>query len=299
MLDETGLAIARLPKDFAAVAGKLQAESMSDWSRVCVVKGTFFLGSSQEKTGSVEEAIQSYRSVLPWLSSIPLANTSPQFRLWTEHLMVRLCHLSNQTSDTREFTHLSEALQVFRFWAMYWDSTVKFHGTEGANVARHRRLAWRAYYNTLSDILVRDLPYQPDSALSNGSNEKPSNHSKSRILQRAELKKVETIYENLLLKEIEFPKASETNHEIVAWVDSVMDNWRFLCGTTWSDADMGAGGKQAVGRGVLDVRYSQYSFCTLSDAFLKLYPDSIQSGNEDLPLDPGPPISVYRPCFTG
>lgn len=64
---------------------------------------------------------------------------------------------------------------------------------------------------------------------------------------------METIYENLLIKETKFPKASETNHEVESWVDSVMDNWRLLCGPTWSDEDLGEGGKEGVARGVLDV----------------------------------------------
>lgn len=73
-----------------------------------------------------------------------------------------------------------------------------------------------------------------------------------RLRQRAELKRVETIYENLLVKETSFPKASDTNHAIEEWVDSVMDNWRLLCGPTWKDEDLGEGGKEGIARSVLD-----------------------------------------------
>lgn len=76
-----------------------------------------------------------------------------------------------------------------------------------------------------------------------------------RLRQRAELKRVETSYENLLIKETQFPRASESNREIEAWVDSAMDNWRLLCGPTWSDDDLGEGGKEGVARSVLDILY--------------------------------------------
>ncbi|PVI07644.1 filamentation protein-like protein [Periconia macrospinosa] len=254
VLQEPGLAIARLPKDFAAVASKMQETSMSGWTRVCIVKGAFLKGWSQEDTGSLEDAVRTYRSVLPFLSD-KLTSATPQFRAWTERLLVRLCLLSDQTSNTREYISSSEALQIFRYWALYWDSAAKAHGAASADGAKARRSAWKAYYDTLSDILRRGLPYEPESGSSNGSSEKHSISSSNRLLQHAELKKVETIYEGLLLKETLFPKASETNHEIVSWADSVMENWRFLCGSTWSNADLGAGGKEAVGRGVLDILY--------------------------------------------
>jgi hypothetical protein len=46
VLEEPGLAIARLPKDFAAVASKLsnQGSSPSGWTRVCIIKGAFLKG---------------------------------------------------------------------------------------------------------------------------------------------------------------------------------------------------------------------------------------------------------------
>jgi hypothetical protein len=252
VLAEPGLAIARLPKDFAAVATEMQEASSGGWSRVCIVKGTFLKGSSQESIGSIEEAMASYSSIMPWLSS-HLTTETPQFRMWTEHLLVRLCHLSDQSSDTGDLTEPLEALRAFRFWAKYWGSTAKSNANEGANAAEYRRLAWKAYYDTLSMTLRQDLPYEVETAQANPTHEKAHNLSEIRLQQRAELIKVEAIYESLLLKETHFPKASETNHEIEAWVVAVMDNWRFLCGPTWSNADLGAGGKETVARSVLDV----------------------------------------------
>ena len=55
------------------------------------------------------------------------------------------------------------------------------------------------------------------------------------------------------MNELTFPKANEGNEEIEEWCNDVMQNWRILCGDEWQDHDLESGGKEAVGRGVLDV----------------------------------------------
>jgi hypothetical protein len=114
-------------------------------------------------------------------------------------------------------------------------------------------LAWKSYYDTLSTIIRNDLPY--DVGAAHSVSEKPAMQGQNslRLQQRAELKRVETIYESLLIKETHFPKASESNLEIAIWIDSVIHNWRLLCGASWSDNDLGEGGKEGVGRSVIDV----------------------------------------------
>jgi hypothetical protein len=255
VLDEPGLAVARLPKDMAAVATKMQHAVPTDWTRVCIVKGAFLKGSSHEKTGSLEEAVASFASALPWLSSKPATNETAQFKMWAEHLLVRLCHLSDQSSDAATHTDLAHALQAFRSWANYWETTAKSGGPEGADAAIYRRQAWKAYYDTLSAMLRLGMPYESESVSADHATEKPRLLPHSRLQQRAELNKVETIYESLLLNETHFPKASENNTEIEQWIDSAIENWRVFCGPSWTDADLGAGGKEAVGRCMLDVGY--------------------------------------------
>jgi hypothetical protein len=173
--------------------------------------------------------------------------------MWTENAMVRLCQLSDQSTGSGEFITTSDALNNYRYWTKFWDATTRSGGSDAPNSARHRRMAWKAYYDTLSIILRDGLPY--DAGATAPTSEKAPLHIQAnlRLRQRAELKRVETVYEGLLIKETQFPKASQTNHEIGAWVDSVMDNWRLLCGPTWSDADLGEGGKEGVARSVLDV----------------------------------------------
>lgn len=78
-------------------------------------------------------------------------------------------------------------------------------------------------------------------------------YMKARQTQRAELKRVEANYETILLRETSFPKANETNQEVKDWVEMVLSNWRTMCGPSWTDAELGDGGKLAVGRNTLDV----------------------------------------------
>lgn len=180
--------------------------------------------------------------------------------------MVRLCLIADQSAETSELVEPEEALQIYRFWAKSWEY-IGNSGSGGESAARLRRLSWKAYYDTLSIILRRRLPYKPEASITQSQDfsakEKGllETNPTLRFQQRAELKRVETLYESILLKETQFPKASESNQEIEAWTESVIENWRVLCGPTWTDRDLGEGGKEAVARGVLDVspKNSDYS----------------------------------------
>ncbi|KAF2630344.1 filamentation protein-like protein [Macroventuria anomochaeta] len=255
VLDEPELAVSRLPDSLDTVAARLsgQAGSLTGWSKVCVVKGTFLKGSAQEKTGATADAVKTYTSILPWLSS--QTGDSAQFRMWTECLLGRLCQLSDQSEGSSGLIGSSEALQIFRAFDKFSEGAGRNTGTDTADSAKSRRLAWKSYYDTLSTIIRHDLPY--DAGAAQATSEKPAIQSQTsvRLQQSAELKRVQTIYENLLIKETRFPKASESNHEIDVWVDSVIDNWRLLCGASWTDSDLGEGGKEGVGRSVIDILY--------------------------------------------
>ena len=294
VLDEPGLALARLPKDLAAVATRLHEAAPTGWTKVCIVKAAFLKGSSHEMTGQVEEAVAAFSSILPWLTSSPVASETPQSSVWTEHLLVRLCHLSDQSSAAGDYVDLADALHAFRFWAKHWETTAKGRGADDPDAARNRRLAWKAYYDTLSLMLRHDVIHEAEPAATEATTDtKAAVPAHPRLQQRAELKKVEAIYESLLLNETHFPKASESNTEIEQWVDAAIDNWRILCGPTWTDADLGAGGKEAVGRCMLDVRYPPTSS---GKADFRI--DPLQSRHQDLSLHADTSPSLHRPCFT-
>lgn len=218
--------------------------------------------------------------------------------MWTERLLVRQCQLSDLSTNSNN-VDATNALQAYRFWAKYWDIIGKNSASEG--MGRPRRSAWKAYYDTLSTILQKDIPYPAEHVAAGSSNltpsEKPAPQSaSSRLQQLAELKRVETIYEGLLLRETKFPKASESNQETESWTDAAMSNWWVLCGPTWTDSDLGEGGKEAVGRGVLDVRLRPFYSINLGvsepdECCLDLIPGC----HQDLSLHPDPPTLVHCP----
>ena len=133
----------------------------------------------------------------------------------------------------------------------------------------------------MSNILQNDLPYEADSVPATA--EKPASQidTDTRVRQRAELKRVETIYENLLIKETHFPKANDSNREIGVWIDSVIGNWRIFCGPSWSGQDVGEGGKEGVGRNVLDVSNSKPVSCL---CLMLTSPDSLPGSHKDVSL---------------
>lgn len=202
-------------------------------------------------TGATTDAVKTYSSILPWLSS--QTGESAQFRMWSESLLSRLCQLSDQSVGSNTLIGSSEALQTFRAFAKSFEGAERTTTSDTADHAKSRRLAWKSYYDTLSTIVHHNLPYEAGTVQT--TSEKPATDDRTalRLQQRAELKRVETTYENLLIKETHFPKASESNREIEVWVESVISNWRVLCGASWTDSDLGEGGQEGVGRSVIDV----------------------------------------------
>jgi hypothetical protein len=73
----------------------------------------------------------------------------------------------------------------------------------------------------------------------------------------SELRRIEAICENNLLRDVKFPTASSSNSEVEEWVEQVISNWEVLCGPHWQDQDLGEGGQNTVGRNVLDVSVTQ------------------------------------------
>lgn len=205
-------------------------------------------GLSLEETNSLGEAIRTYESMLPYITSLPstFANT-PENRYWTESLLTRHCMLSsrhvsaNQVSPSILAVPPSRVLAPFRAYSKYWDTkSALITGTLFKAGDRHNSYmrTWGHYYDTLSILLQRETTQHVFD---------------SRLQQGVELKKVEATYESILLKETSFPRADEANSQIESWVDQVMANWGVMCGHTWQDEELGEGGKAALGRGVLDV----------------------------------------------
>ncbi|KAF6241791.1 hypothetical protein HO173_000503 [Letharia columbiana] len=246
------LALSILPPTFDRVSDRLSRDGgiTARWTQVCIIKGAYLRGLSLEETNSLGEAIRTYESMLPYITSLPstFANT-PENRYWTESLLTRHCMLSsrhvsaNQVSPSILAVPPSRVLAPFRAYSKYWDTkSALITGTLFKAGDRHNSYmrTWGHYYDTLSILLQRETTQHVFD---------------SRLQQGVELKKVEATYESILLKETSFPRADEANSQIESWVDQVMANWGVMCGHTWQDEELGEGGKAALGRGVLDVLY--------------------------------------------
>lgn len=267
-LEETSLAIARLPKsieqDFAQLDGT--NKESAEWTKVSAIKATYIKGKSLGKTGALADALETFDSALPILSSVSsTARQGKELRTWTELFLTAFCMISSLAIKSKITSILeTEALSAFRGWAKFWD-TISASPTGGRALQSDvsRRQVWMEYYITLSDLLEQELPF-PTTALTTAYIQ-----ASTRLQQRAELKRVETRYETLLLGEVEFPKAEEASEEVESFVELAMRNWRILCGSSWHENDLGEGGSEAVSKGVLDILYRAATKTFHSTAILR------------------------------
>ena len=241
------------------------------------------VGVSLEQIGSTTEAAHCYESLSSYITkSRALASNSEQQAL-AETILLRHCMLvchslqgSKKGFGPQQSASLSisgSVLMPFRNWAMFW----KANPVQGSILLseidiQHGqvRKVWQTYYDMLSMVLQQYMPYPSPSTGPPFSQDHITLNSQklpqgSKLQQSQELKRVQTIYESLLMKELRFPKANVVNAEIQHWVDQVMANWRVLCGSLWTDKDLVQGSKRAAGRGVLEVCiccYSTYRSCS-------------------------------------
>jgi hypothetical protein len=253
---------------------------------VCSTKTGFALEKAQEKTitGS-NDALDIYKSMIPFLSSLPisLGSYSPEFRVWTERMLSRMVAVSMKFSPLGAWVDFESMLQMFHLWMSLFRFTpsnpklpIAYEPPQkspplvelGLEVDYSRWDVWMSYYDTLSEILRRGYIYSPaytegiPDILQSREGLSDDEFITVRLQQRAEIKKVENSIEAKLLDETRFPKSNERNSRVERWVDAVMQNWRIMCGPTWQDAELGAGGKNAIARGVLDVSVTCLS-CSL------------------------------------
>jgi tetratricopeptide (TPR) repeat protein len=253
-LGEPSLAASRLPKSIEHEFAQLDGtnKESAGWTKVCALKASYIKGDSQGRTGAVAEALESYESALPILTSVSSSRQQPkELRSWMELYLTGFCMLSSHAVKSKLSSILeTETLSAFRAWSKFWE--VQGPTPAGGRALQadvSRRQVWKEYYVTLSDVLQQGLPF-PTTSLTTAYAE-----TSTRLQQRAELKRVEARYEALLLAEVQFPKADEASDEVEAFVDLVIQNWRILCGSSWNEQDLGEGGAEAVSRGVLDILY--------------------------------------------
>lgn len=227
------------------------------------------IGELQENAGDTTEALRTYQSTLPHVAStIQTFHSVPEHRKWTERLLVRCCILSNAIAKSavdkgHKTLNTRATLAPFRSWAELWASTSRFRSGSGPGNSNmlepaSRRRVWQLYYETLSAILQKGTTYSvadrgPSVSTTEVFNDNVKSIENPKLEQSIELRRVEGIYEEILLSEVSFPKANEANVEVESWVDQVMANWRVISSPAWQSEDLGKGGKEAATRSILAV----------------------------------------------
>ncbi|KAL8997272.1 MAG: hypothetical protein Q9169_003414 [Polycauliona sp. 2 TL-2023] len=248
-------------------AGKIT----SGWTTICAIKGAFIQGELQDNAGKTQEALRTYASIMPVISSTASASRSmPEYRIWTERLLARygtlmepLANADGRGGQPRLYSR--ESLAPFRTWAeLPWTNPAKNGNVVAAETTKQQastgRRMWQLYYASLSFILQQGLRYPPvghgPSTFTQGmTTENVNSLANLKLQQSIELRRVESVYEDVLLKEVSFPKANETNVEVESWTDQVIANWRAMLHSSWQNEDLGKGGKEAMTRNVLAVLY--------------------------------------------
>ncbi|CAG7915479.1 unnamed protein product [Penicillium olsonii] len=252
VLNEPGLAAARLPRDFAVTVESLASggEEPSTWTEVCLVKGCYIKATAQSSVSNTDETIETFASLIPWLKSGKLSSiTTPQFLSWSESLLGKGGILASEEARRNaaysDPKNVDIALQLLRLWAAH--PCVKQGTPATSNVddsaPASRSSIWTGYYAFLTTILQHGLPYT-------GPNDGPH-----RPQQANELRRVETICESSFLRETKFPTADSHNVQVEQWIEQVISNWEIMCGPEWQDSDLAEGGQDAIGRNVLEILY--------------------------------------------
>ncbi|EXJ62642.1 hypothetical protein A1O7_03080 [Cladophialophora yegresii CBS 114405] len=224
------------------------ADATSLWTKICVVKAVYVRALLYIQSGDTKRGTELLETLLPWLdANRSLVVSTPQLLYWAQQLLARVALGQMQSiapASPVDHESASFRLQAFRHWAVL---AVKNQGVSPltyGNAPGHlsKLEMWRAYYRFMSAILqnkegiAHHVPLVPsDLAI--------------------ELRRVEASYENELLRNVQFPKATESNAVIEGWVEEFIRNWQILCGPGWSDSDLGEGGRNSWGRNVLDVLY--------------------------------------------
>ncbi|KAL2419824.1 hypothetical protein ABEF95_005747 [Exophiala dermatitidis] len=228
------------------------ANAASVWTKICVVKSVYIGGMLLDQAGDEEKGKELRSRMLPWLdSNRDLVLSTPQLLYWAQQLLARIAldrsqhegsAAADSSVDSKEF--LRFRLQAYRHWALLAAKSRDISPSTYGNGPGHvsKLTVWRSYYRFLSAILRQ-------------GSESMTNMSITRSELATELRRVETSCEDELLHQTRFPKANEPNIVIEEWVEEVIHNWHALCAPGWTDSDLGEGGRNSVGRNVLDMLY--------------------------------------------
>ena len=249
LLAEPGLAVSRLPKDIISLLPKIsQARALSDCMTIDILKSTYMRAIFYKQEGNVIGGLETFKSIVPWMHQHESRLLSQlQMLLWSEQILANmaLTAISGLDLSDRSNKRIDIALQAFRHWAIFSARSKALPRDEFGIIRPFKKKIeiLKAYYLFLSHLLQHGVDHHV------------LGEKHTRLHQVAELRRIESAYENELLRVTQFPKAQESNRIIEDWVEQVVRNWEVLCGRTWPESELGEGGRDAYGRNVLDILY--------------------------------------------
>lgn len=236
------------------------------WLEVAEVKAVFLRLAALRQLGRVDEA----RSIGLDAALRTPGSRTPELRLYTELLLSAACALWSDRAKLSSVQSLSQSLRCFMSWSDFWQRSpqnISLVGVTNSKFTQHvvgatRRATCGSHYELVSTILQRRLSYNispssPSDLLVSVSSTAVADddYIAMKSKQKVAWKQAQMRYESLLLHETQFPKASQSNVEVEKWVEKVVKDWEVLNGPTWTDLELGDGGKGSLSRGVLDILY--------------------------------------------
>nr|POE65148.1 putative cargo-transport protein ypp1 [Quercus suber] len=264
-------ALNALPEDLSSSASPTAQGGTLGWLEVCNVKVSYIKAAAYRALGRDSES----KLLLLQVSRQTPGTRTPELRKWTERVLARACVSSFDGSSALSPVAQNDALPCFRAWAHFWQRATDASAASTTLVDIPRRQIWKSYYQLLSIILRYGVTHRgstspgtnPAGNLASDTSEGELRSGKLRL--REEVKQIESIYESLLLSETQFPRSSDTNLEVEEWVTQATANWKIFTGPSWSDGELGGGGKEGVSRGILNMLYRAASKTFHSTAILR------------------------------
>ena len=212
------------------------------WSATCIVDGNTAKGELQEALREMQAASDTYSGLLPFIADLlPASGQSRELQRSLDRFLSNACGFIASTNYAGPH-HTVPLMTALRLLSKL----------ETPSSSSPRRQVWRVYYETITRLVAEGSVFTASSIVNRnflGTVER-LNFSNQ---QYAELQRVQIQYEKLLLQDAKFPKAGQSNLEVLSWIDLVMSNWRVVCGPNWTEDEIGSDSKVALGRKTLDV----------------------------------------------
>ena len=245
LLQDLKQVLAILQEDYITL---LQHHLTDTWTYICLLKAAYFRTSSLVTLRGNDEAYKVSTRVLDWVNGdSSRVHGDTQVSYWAEQLLGCIAVSSAQSSMSEGFqaSQIKSTLQSFRRWSTFAVGNREMPAPAYGNSSKHlsRFSIWQTDYIFVSRILQLGVEYPTDNA---------AHQCRQQV---AELHRVETMYENELLRCVQFPHASEAGTVVEEWVEAAVRNWQIICGDSWREDELPEGGRNRLGRNLLEILY--------------------------------------------